>query len=246
MKPQALRQFRRKLHAGEALYGLCITLESAAVSDIAAGLGLDWIMIEAENGHLDWAEILEHVRATVRSDTVALVRLGNVSPELIKRLLDIGADGLAVSGIKTPAQLQAVVNWARPSPSKGLESDVDALVVPIIDPWRTEDSFLELLGIDGIEVFLFDFEKYPSKSGSHPRGLNLTRPELDRKILEIRKHEKHAGMIVPDIQSLPMYRDIGFGMLGLGFDETLILNGIRSMLAVAGANVQGKDGENES
>jgi len=32
------------------------------------------VVIDAEHGHLDWKEIVEHLRATVRSETVALVR----------------------------------------------------------------------------------------------------------------------------------------------------------------------------
>ena len=40
---------------------------------MAVALGFDWVVIDAEHGHLDWKEIVEHIRATVRSDTVALV-----------------------------------------------------------------------------------------------------------------------------------------------------------------------------
>ena len=42
---------------------------------MAVALGLDWVVIDAEHGQLDWSQILEHLRATVRSDTVALVRI---------------------------------------------------------------------------------------------------------------------------------------------------------------------------
>ena len=33
---------------------------------MAVALGLDWVTIDAEHGHLDWKEIVEHVRAAVR------------------------------------------------------------------------------------------------------------------------------------------------------------------------------------
>ncbi len=113
VKSRALDSFRRKLAASEPLYGLWVTLEAAAVTDIAAGLGLDWVVIDAEHSHLDWAEILEHVRATVRSDTVALVCLSEASPGLIKRALDIGADGVMVPRVETAAQLRSIMRWAR-------------------------------------------------------------------------------------------------------------------------------------
>ena len=58
MKTPAIQRFRQKLAADKSVYGLWITLESASVSEMAVALGLDWIVIDAEHGHLDWKEIL--------------------------------------------------------------------------------------------------------------------------------------------------------------------------------------------
>src|SRR3954469_5785389 len=101
MKIAALQTLRRKLAAGEAVLGLWVTLESASITEMAVAFGLDWVVIDAEHGHLDWKEILEHVRATVRSDTVALVRISQIDIGLIKRTLDIGADGIVVPWVET-------------------------------------------------------------------------------------------------------------------------------------------------
>ena len=75
MKTSAIRKLRQKLAANQPTYGMWVTLESPSISEMASALGLDWIVIDAEHGHLDWKEIVEHQRATVRSDTVALVRV---------------------------------------------------------------------------------------------------------------------------------------------------------------------------
>src|SRR2546425_12393631 len=101
MKTAALQKLRRKLAAHETIYGLWVTLEFASISEMAVALGLDWLVIDAEHGHLDWNEILEHIRATVRSDTVALVRVAELNGALIKRALDIGADGVVVPWVET-------------------------------------------------------------------------------------------------------------------------------------------------
>ena len=101
MKTSALRSLRKKLSHSEPVFGLWITLESTAVTEMAVALGLDWIVIDAEHGHLDWKEIAEHVRATVRSNTVALVRVAELNRGLIKRSLDIGADGVVIPWIET-------------------------------------------------------------------------------------------------------------------------------------------------
>src|SRR4026209_994260 len=105
MKTAAIKKFREKLATNEAVYGLWVTLESASITEMAVALGLDWIVVDAEHGHLDWKEILEHVRATVRSDTVVLVRIAELNAGAVKRALDIGADGVMIPWIETAKQL---------------------------------------------------------------------------------------------------------------------------------------------
>src|SRR5438552_17989552 len=85
MKVSAIRKLRQKLAADEPVLGLWVTLESASVTEMAVALGLDWVVIDVEHGHLDWHDILEHVRATVRSDTTALVRVTELNIGQIKR-----------------------------------------------------------------------------------------------------------------------------------------------------------------
>src|SRR5713226_9087357 len=111
MKTQALQIFRRKLAADKPAYGLWISLESASITEMAVALGLDWVVIDAEHGHLDWKEILEHVRATVRSNTVAIVRIQESNGGLVKRVLDIGADGVMVPWIETAEQLRQTIAY---------------------------------------------------------------------------------------------------------------------------------------
>src|SRR6267154_4593068 len=85
MKVSAIQKLRRKLAANEPVYGLWVTLESASITGMAVALGMDWVVVDAEHGHLDWKDILEHIRATVRSDTVVLVRVAELNVGLIKR-----------------------------------------------------------------------------------------------------------------------------------------------------------------
>src|SRR6187397_910851 len=119
MKVSAIRALRKKLAADEPVFGLWVTLESPSISEMAVALGLDWIVIDAEHGHLDWKEIVEHIRATVRSETVALVRIAELNVALIKRALDCGADGVVIPWIETTEQLRQAVEFAN-YPREGL------------------------------------------------------------------------------------------------------------------------------
>src|SRR5271166_1663243 len=116
MNTLAIRKLREKLAAGHAVYGLWVTLEAPSLTEMAVALGLDWVVIDAEHGHLDWKEIVEHVRAAVRSDTVVLVRIAELNGGLIKRVLDIGADGIVVPWVESAEQLRQAIAWARYPP----------------------------------------------------------------------------------------------------------------------------------
>src|SRR5213592_5003169 len=156
MKTSAIRSLRRKLAADQPTIGLWVTLESPSITEMAVALGLDWVVIDAEHGHLDWKDIVEHLRATVRSETVALVRVAELNGGLIKRALDIGADGVVIPWIESAEQLKTAVGWAL-YPPEGLrgiggeratawgqcfgehtaEANDHVLVVPIIETVRT-------------------------------------------------------------------------------------------------------------
>ena len=84
MKTNAIKHLKRKLAAEETVFGMWVTLESPSITEMAVALGVDWVVIDAEHGHLDWKEIVEHLRATVRSETVVLVRLTEQSISLVK------------------------------------------------------------------------------------------------------------------------------------------------------------------
>src|SRR5262245_27003966 len=116
MNIRALKEFRRRLAQDRPVYGLWITLESASLTELAAALGLDWVVVDAEHGSLDWKDIAAHIRAAVRSDTVVLVSLAERNTALAKRALDIGADGIVVPWMETAEQVQEAVRDCRYPP----------------------------------------------------------------------------------------------------------------------------------
>src|SRR5262249_16082872 len=110
-----------------------------------------------------WHEILEHVRATVRSETVALVRVTELNAGQIKRALDVGADGIVVPWIESVEQLRQAVTFARYPPAgvramggelstgwgkclaeNSTLADEHVLVVPIIETVRGGKNIDEL------------------------------------------------------------------------------------------------------
>jgi 2-keto-3-deoxy-L-rhamnonate aldolase RhmA len=254
MKIAALQKLRKKLAADEAVYGIWVTLESASISEMAVALGLDWLVIDAEHGHLDWKEILEHVRATVRSDTVALVRVAELNASLIKRALDIGADGVVIPWIETAEQLRQAVAFATYPPEgiRGIgaeratawgqcfvehaqEANDNVLVVPIVESVKGGKNIQALLQVGGVEIVFIGPADYSSTAGF--RG-QWEGPGVAKELLAIkdavRAKGKHCGVVATSHENLLERQSQGFRMLGFGTDSGLFLRGLRSALGVVG------------
>ena len=254
MKCPAIRLLRQKLAAEEPTYGLWVTLESASVTEMAVMAGLDFVVIDAEHGQLDWQDILQHLRATARSNTVALVRVAELNGGLIKRSLDLGADGVVIPWVETAEQLRQAISWSR-YPTAGLrgigaeratawgqglvehaaEADEHVLVVPIIETVRTLRQVALMAEVEGSELFWFGPADYSSTAGY--RG-QWEGPGVAEQILQmketLRRAKKHCGLLTTSHDDLLKRREQGFRLLGLGSDAGLLIRSLRGALSVVG------------
>ncbi len=250
MKTNALKRFRAKLTRNEAVHGLWVTLESATLTEIAVALGLDWVVIDAEHGHLDWKDINEHIRAGLRSDTVVLVRLAERSTSLTKRALDIGADGIIIPWVETVEQLKEAVRDCRypPEGRRGIggeratawgqcfaehtaEANENVLVVPLIESVSAIPNVSAMCGVDGVDVFFFGPADFSSTAGF--RG-QWEGPGVAEQILKLKdtinSAGKHCGLMTTSIENFLQRQDQGFRMLGLGTETGLLLRSLHQAL----------------
>ena len=256
MKSHAIRALRQKLAAGESVFGLWVTLESASITEMAVALGMDWVVVDADHGHLDWHDILEHVRATVRSDTVVLVRIAELNGGVIKRVLDIGADGIIVPWVETAEQLALAVAYSR-YPLQGLrgigaeratawgratqehvaEANEHVLVVPIIESVTAAQNIDELVATPGVELFFFGPADFSSTAGyaGEWEGPGVAEQILAAKEA-IRKANKNCGLLTTSHANLLERQVQGFRMLGLGIDSGLLLRALTDALESIGQN----------
>ncbi len=116
-QPQSPGQrLKQKLRSGQPAFGLWITLGSTAVIEIAVHLGLDWVCIDAEHGDLDFKEVSGHLAAASRSSTATLVRVQEIEQGVIKRVLDLGADGVIIPQVRTAEEVEQAVRFAKYPP----------------------------------------------------------------------------------------------------------------------------------
>ncbi|MHB9012393.1 MAG: aldolase/citrate lyase family protein [Ignavibacteriaceae bacterium] len=254
MKTEALKTLRRKLANKESVYGLWVTLESASITEMAVASGMDWVVIDAEHGHLDWSDILDHIRAAVRSNTVVLVRITELQEGLIKRALDIGADGVVIPHIETAEELKRAVSFAN-YPLDGVrgigaeratgwgqcfvehvrEANDSVLVIPIIESLRGGDNIKSLLEVSGTDIFFFGPADYCASAGYAGQwDVPSVNDHINATKNLINKAGKYCGIMANGPEDLEQRNNQGFRMVAYGSDAGLLIKGLRQISAILG------------
>ncbi|MFW5846185.1 MAG: aldolase/citrate lyase family protein [Planctomycetota bacterium] len=253
MNIDAVRRLHRTLAQDRPALGLWITLESPSVTEMAVGLGLDWVVIDAEHGHLGWPELVAHVRATVRSETVCLIRVAANDEGLIKRVLDIGADGVVIPWMESVEQLQAAkaaaryptagrrgigaeraTAWGRGFMEHIQQEAGEVLVVPLIESVQGGEQAAALAAVPDIPFCIVGPADWSATAGGAgtweapgvPQGIAAC-------VQAWRAAGKQAGVVSTGPEDLRARRRQGFRLLGLGLDGALLIGAMERQLLAA-------------
>ena len=96
---------RRRLAKPEVTVGSWIQLGQAAIAEIMAAAGYDWIVVDLEHSVISLREAEEMIRIIRMSGVDPLVSLSHNDPVQIKRVMDAGAEGIIVPMVKTAAEI---------------------------------------------------------------------------------------------------------------------------------------------
>jgi len=253
MKRDAIINLKNKISNNESIYGLWVTLESGSITEMAVALSLDFVVIDVEHGHLDWSDIVNHIRATVRSNTVLFVRIAELQKGLIKRVLDIGADGIIVPHIETEQQLRLALSYARYPPNgiRGIgaeratgwgqcfvehvkEAD-DIIVIPLIESLKGGKNIKELVKVNDVDIFFIGPADYAATAGYAGQWEEPSvNKEIDSVVEVLLKSGKTCGVVATNFKDIENRSKQGFGMFAIGFDSGLIINGLKHILKQLG------------
>jgi 4-hydroxy-2-oxoheptanedioate aldolase len=100
---------KRKLKAGETVYGALLTVMNAELVEMLGIAGLDYIVMEGEHGPWDESQILNIVRASELVGITPTIRLSNLEPDRICRLLDMGVQGIHCSHVASREEATELV-----------------------------------------------------------------------------------------------------------------------------------------
>ena len=241
--------FKQKLKSDETQLGLWVTLESPTITEIAARMKLDWVVIDTEHGHLDLKEVLEHLRALRGSDTLGLVRIQEIEQGVIKRILDLGADGILIPQIRTAEEVELAVSFAK-YPPRGIRGiggeratawgknlayaatgNEHTLVIPLIERVEAGRNIDEILEVSGVDAFFFGPADYSASAG-YPG--EWEGPGVAEEILRVQGKIMGrgfaCGIMATNLANGQKRIQQGFRMIGLAADVGLLIRGITDML----------------
>jgi 4-hydroxy-2-oxoheptanedioate aldolase len=113
-------RLKQKLRAGEPALGYWLSLNSIALTEMAAGGGWDWLLLDMEHSiHAD-ESVERHLLAALNGGPAELaVRVPSTDPVLVKRLIDGGVRSFMFPFVQTVEEAQLAVAATR-YPPKGV------------------------------------------------------------------------------------------------------------------------------
>ncbi|MBL0715578.1 MAG: hypothetical protein JJV98_17965 [Desulfosarcina sp.] len=242
--------FRETLRSGKPLVGTVVTMPSAAVAEVLADVGYDWLFVDGEHGPLGIGAIVSILQA-VQHCCPCLVRIPANEEALIKRVLDAGADGIIAPLVNSAEVARRVVAWSKYPPegrrsvgggrAHGYGRTFDryiqtanervAVVVQIehVEGARHIDAILDVEGIDAVFIGPYDLFGSLGKPG------RIDDPDVQAHIRDIRdaclKRGKPLGIFAAEAETAKPYIAQGFVLLAVGADAVHMGNAAEASLA---------------
>ena len=251
--------FRRRIHAGETLFGAWASLGSPGSAELLGRSGLDWVVVDLEHGNTTESELLAHLTAIEVSGSVALVRPQSGERLRVGRALDMGAAGVVIPRLDTANQVREAVTFLRypPTGQRGValltrgarlgtvnHAGVAALnddivgIVQIESPSALEAAD-EFAATDGVDVLFVGPADLSHSLGIPGQFSNPTYQAALRKVVAAcRAQGKAPGILLYDPASFKPHLDLGFTFIGIGADISFVHDGIKGALAAARAGVR--------
>lgn len=247
-------RLRQQLRDHQTTYGLWVTVESPTITEIAVALGLDWICVDMEHGHLDYREIMEHLRAARGTETSVIVRVPELQMSAVKRVLDMGAHGVILPYARSRDELATAMSFGRYPPvgirgvggeraykwGLGMQeylsyANEETLLIPLIETREAVTDIDAILDLPGIEAIFFG----PADLSASYGHLGSWDEHGVADILTDIKAKAAAkgiasGILARGVADAVNRRDQGFQLVGLGADMTLLVRAIRENLAQLG------------
>jgi 4-hydroxy-2-oxoheptanedioate aldolase len=232
---------KRKLDAGETVFGIFVGIPSPRVVELCGIAGFDYVVIDAEHGPIDLGVCEEMVRAAEAVKMTPVVRVPSHDPKVILRFLEVGAQGVMAPQVNSVRDAQAIIDATKYAPigKRGLgpgrsamyglgeplreyapNENAEMLVIVQLENIAAAeelDQMVQIPEIDAFEIGTADL----SASMGYPGQSN--RPDVQEVVARFEAAVLGANRVIGDTANdADAARDLwdrGYRMLDCGFES---------------------------
>lgn len=237
-----VNQFKSAIKAGQQQIGLWVSLANAYSTEIVAGAGFDWLLIDGEHSPNDPTTVLPQLQAAAPYPVSTIVRPAWNDKVLMKRYLDIGTQSLLVPYVQTEEEAQAAVAAIR-YPTRGVRGVAGVTRASrfgrVTDYARKAEEQLCLLvqietrlGLDNLEsiartdgidgVFIGPADLAAGLGHLGEQGHPEVQAAIQEAIKRIRSCGKPAGILAVDEATARRYIEWGTTFTAVGLDAMIL------------------------
>lgn len=239
---------RTRLRRGDVLAGAFLNLGSPLAAEACGVAGLDWVLIDLEHGAGTEAELVGQLHGAQAGGVHAVVRVESTDRPRPGRALDLGAEGIMLPRVDNADEARTAVSHLHYGPhgdrgvatynracrfgtrpqaiSEAYEHVVGIVQIETPGAVAAAREIAALGGVDALFVGPGDL--------SHAMGIfgRTDAPEFQsalRAVVDAAHAEgRAAGILVGAPAGVPAMRALGFTLIAVGSDSTLLLAGARA------------------
>lgn len=248
---------RAALARGETVTGIILFSGSPMITELAAAAGIDFVIIDMEHSALDFDQCAHVIRAADAAGITPFVRVPEVGAALIKKILNLGAAGIAVPHANRE-NCAAALRYAQYSPAgeRGVctivrsagyapgnwgehvrDTNRELMVIPLLEDRDTIAEFEAMAAMPGLDVFFIGPTDLSISLGVPHASFDDPKMSaaLDKVVNVAKKHGKYVMTTIGNRLD-PAYgksvRQRGVQAVVLGTDGHLFLDACRRLGAI--------------
>ena len=244
-------EFKRRLGSGAKQAGIWLTLESPNATEILAGAGYDWLLLDMEHTTLDPSQVAVHLRAASGGTAELAVRIPWNEPIMVKRLLDAGVRTLMFPSVQSAAEARAAVAATRYPPQgiRGVSGNMRAnsfarikdyaetyaqqqcVIVQLESP-KAIAAIEEIGAVDGVDALFIGPNDLAATMGLFGKpGAPEVKALIADAIVRINRTNKAAGILNFNITEARTLFKAGFDFIAVNSDTGILARQSEAILA---------------
>jgi 4-hydroxy-2-oxoheptanedioate aldolase len=244
-------RFKAALEAGREQIGLWCSLASPISTEIVAGSGFDWLLLDMEHSANDLRDIYGQLQAIMEGEAHAMIRVPSDEPITIKRILDTGAQSLMIPNIDDAGQARRAVAATRYAPRgvRGFSQapraarfgripdyharcEAEIFVAVQIESRRALDNLEEIAGVEGVDGVFIGPGDLSTSLGylgqqNHPEVVAI----IEETVARITRAGKLAGILTANEDLARRYIAAGTRFTAVGSDMGVLARQTEALAA---------------